>query len=106
MRISKTHDEWFTFTKTRCACLIIARGASSGHLGELVSNIQKKFFKNIEHSKNEWISSIAMEKALAEDSFKVSNVMEWVKSLNSFFQIHSTALVNMGNGLKNKFELF
>ena len=78
----------------------------SGHLGELVSNIQKKFFKNIEHSKNEWISSIAMEKALAEDSFKVSNVMEWVKSFNSFFQIHSTALVNMGNGLKNKFEVF
>ena len=28
----------------------------------------------------EWISNIAMEMALAEDSFKVSHVMEWFKS--------------------------
>ena len=50
----------------------------SDHLGELVSNIQN--FQNIEHRKNEWISSRAMEMTLAEDSFMVSHIMAWIKS--------------------------
>ena len=63
----------------------------SGNLRELASNIQKKFFQNIEHSKNEWISSRAMEMALAEDSVMVSHIMAWIKSFqHSKNQLSST----------------
>ena len=71
--------------------------SSSGMLSSSNNDIQKKKIQNLIHSLSSIGPSVPMEMPLAKAYLKVSHIMEWVKSLNSF-DIHSTALVKYGQG--------
>ena len=62
------------------------------------NDIQEKKIQKPIHSLSSTGPSVSMEMPLAKAYLKVSHIMEWVKSLNSF-DIHSTALVQYGQGL-------
>ena len=50
----------------------------------MVDMLQKKKIGYLSHSLNGMNPIVSMEKALAEASFQVSHIMEWVKSLDFF----------------------
>ena len=78
-----------------------------GNARYVVSHFQKDFFQNIEHSKNERVSSFAMEMPLAKAYLKALHIMEWVNSLNSFENyLYSTRFIwlNVYNNYQKYFN--
>ena len=65
----------------------------SSMLGDMIINIQSSKLENLLHSQSSMGPIASMAMPLAKPYMKVSHIMEWVKSLNSFFQIHATALI-------------